>query len=298
MTGRWPNFFIGGVAKCGTTSLYRYLAQHPEIHMSPVKETRFFDKALDEADGDAKAIEAATSEYLSYFEEAGDAPIRGEGSPGYFYHPEVPARIHERVEDPLFLFSFRDPVERAYSDYLMSAREGRFERSFLKLVEDDIEALDGGEPTSVVPQGLYATNLQRYLDTFGREQVKIVLLDELKDDALGLLESTARFLDVDPGPMADIDYEKRHNPYGQPRNALAQWLRTSGVVRAAARILLPKQLRIYLGDEVLLEKQEKPPMDPDARQLLLDLYEPEINRLETILDRELPELRRSWDQAP
>lgn len=294
MERRWPNFFVAGVAKCGTTSLYRYLAQHPEIHMSEVKELRFFDNALDEVE--AGADEAAkTRAYLSHFEDAGQAPVVGEGSPGYFYHPEAPRRIAERVDDPRFLISFRDPVERAFSDYLMSARMGRFERSFLELVADDIEAMEGeGTPTSVVPQGLYATNLERFFDVFDRERFHIMLLDDLKQDPLGLLEAIARFLDVDPDPMAEIDYEKRHNPYGTPRNAVAGWLRNSEMVEKAARVLLPKRVRIFLGDEVLLEAEDKPEMDPEAREVLEELYAPEVDRLEAMLDRELPELRRSW----
>ncbi len=295
MAARWPNFFIAGAAKCGTTSLYRYLLGHPEIFMSPEKELGFFDHTLDELSDDPEAIERAEQAYLAHFQGAGQAPVIGEGSPGYFWHAQVPERIQARIEAPRFFFSLRDPVERAYSDYLMSFRDGRFTRTFLELVEDDMEAMEtGGSPTSVVPQGLYATNLSRFIDTFGHEAVMVRLLDDLKRDPLALLKDIAALLDIDPGPMAELDYGKQHNVYGKPRNPIAGWLRRSDAVAKTARLILPKQLRIYLGDELLLKRDRKPPMDLDAKQLLLDLYEPELDELENLLGRSLPELRTSW----
>lgn len=290
---RWPNFFLIGAAKAGTTSLHRYLDEHPEIFMSPVKETYFFSETLDELEDDPEALDDAIEDYLALFGDAGDAPVRGESTPGYLWWESVPERIEAHVDDPRFAVSLRDPVERAYSDYWMARRKGLEDRSFLERVRDELDALEPREHGFVAP-GLYHRHLERYVDRFGRESLHVVLIEQMKQDPLGVLQGLARFLDVDPEAMAEVDYETVHNPHGVPKNPLAGWLRESELVARASRLVLPERVRIYLGEHVLVEKQEKPPIDPEARAVLEEVYEPEIAALEKMIGRDLPELRSSW----
>lgn len=292
MADRWPNFFIVGAGKAGTTSLHRYLDQHPEIFMCPEKEAQFFSKVWDAA-GDDEDLAEAEASFLALFDEAGEVPIRGSTSPDYLWRPEVPARIEKRVPDARFLASLRDPIERAWSGYLMRVRRGAPRDGFLEEVRADLEG-DEDQP-QLVRRGFYARCLERYLDRFGGDRVHVVLFEDLKEDALGVLESIAGFLDVDPDAMARVDHDTVHNPYGVPRNDLARWLLQDERVRSVARRLLPEDLRIALGEHVLLEKPDKPTMDPEAKELLIEAYEPEIRRLEELLGRDLPELRVSWD---
>lgn len=292
---RWPNLFLAGAAKAGTTSLHRYLDEHPEIAMSDEKETYFFSKTLDKVEEDAAALVEAEDTYLDNFAHAGDESYLGESTPGYLWHTEVPRRIAERVDEPRLIFSFRDPVERAHSDWAMAVQRTGETRSLVQRVQDELEqGGDGPIPHGVVNPGLYATHLERHIETFGRERLHVILFEDLKEDPLTLLEGIARFLGIDEDAMHDVDYETVHNPGGAPRNRVARWLKDADVTKTLAEKLLHESTRVWLGEHVLVETKEKPPLEPEAVDLLAGIYEPEIEKLESILERELPQLRGSW----
>ena len=105
----WPNLFVVGAAKAGTTSLWRYLDQHPAIYMSPVKEPHYFSSFTP---GLFPAVKDE-GEYLRLFRDAGDAPLRGEASASYLWDAETPRRHPSRSPDAKIVISLRDPVERA-----------------------------------------------------------------------------------------------------------------------------------------------------------------------------------------
>lgn len=295
MTGEpWPNLFIPGAPKCGTTSLHRYLAQHPQVFMSDPKEPHFFDATWEQTSQDPQAFEEAKADYLALFEPGREAQVRGESTPGYLHKPEVPDRIAETVPEARFVIALRDPIERAHSDWWMLVRMGQEDRSFDQAMQAELQAEDP-EARYHIKRGLYHEHVARYRDTFGRDNVHVVLMEDLKRDALGVLEGIARFLDVDEAVMAQVDHGTVHNPGGQPINALARWLLTDERVHKAARMVLPKRLRVYLGDHVLVEDQERPEPQPSTIRALVDVFEPSVAELETMLGRGLPELRRSWD---
>lgn len=291
----WPNFFIAGVPKAGTTSLHRYLAQHPEIFMSNPKETYFFNRVWDRTQDDKQAFEEEKQTYLSLFQQAGDAPVRGESSPRYFSHPGVPDRIRETVGEARFVVSLRDPVKRAHSEYLMNKRDGVVEEPFLDLIEEELDKGLGEDLRGAVLPGLYATHLERYWEAFGEANVHVMLLDDLKEDPLDALVSIAGFLGVDEDAMRRVDYQTQHNPYRVPRGPLSGWLLESDLVERAAHAIVPESLRIMAGERVLSKRPEKPGIEPAARERLVEVYAAEIDRLEQMLDRSLPQLRSSWD---
>lgn len=115
MPGRWPNLFIAGTPKAGTTSLYRYLAQHPAIYMTPEKEPHFFDDAFRDTEPGTEARQQAREAYLSLFDDASDERYRGEATPGYFAKPGVFERIADRCTEPRFIVSMRDPIAAIHS---------------------------------------------------------------------------------------------------------------------------------------------------------------------------------------
>lgn len=296
MPPRWPTFVIAGPPRAGTTSLHRYLGEHPDVFMSPVKETRFFDHRWDAAEGDPEALAEAEAWYLDLFDEAGDAAAVGESTPTYLAHPDVPSRLREKVPDVRVLAVLRDPVERLHSQYLFGVRQGSEDRPFPAYVEDRLarDADPDRGPDAAVQAGRYHDNLTRFADALGRDRVRVLLFDDLRDDPLSVLRDIAAFLDVDPGPMADVDHGRVHNPYGEPRGRLAAFLRTDPRVRRVARWLLPKRVRIWLGEEVLLRKPDKPAIEAEALERLRPVYADDLDRLEAWLGRDLPELRRTW----
>lgn len=293
MSDPWPNFFIPGAAKAGTTSLHRYLDQHPDVFMTDEKEPHFFTRRWDEADDEA-ALREAEAAYLDRFRPGRDARVRGESTPAYLHRPEVPERIASRAPEARFLVSLRDPVERAHSDHAMRVRQlGVEDRTLLEMVTDELETGRDGEQF-LIERGRYDEHLERYFDAFGRENVLVVLFERLKADTRGVLADTLAFLDLDPAGVDHVDHETVHNPGGEPRNRVAGWLLTDERVHRLARRLVPERLRVWLGDHALVEEGEKPPLEPEAARLLAEAFEPHVERLESLLDRELPELRRSW----
>jgi hypothetical protein len=120
----WPNLFIVGAAKAGTTSLYHYLAQHPDIYMAPVKEPHFFSRIHPAPELEAFFPHVSDeADYLSLFANAHAETVRGEASTSYLSHPDVADAIWQKRPEAKIVIMLRDPVERAYSNYWYDVRE-------------------------------------------------------------------------------------------------------------------------------------------------------------------------------
>lgn len=292
MGGLWPDLIIAGLPHAGVPTLHRYLDKHPSIFMGPERRPRFFAEVWDEVEDDPDAFREAEQAFLAGFEEGRDLPVRGHAHPDCIVHQEAPGRIRETIPDARVLFVLRDPAEHAHAWWTTARRRGRELGSFPEFVEDELS--DGGPAQgSIVDFGRYGTHLARWLDPFDRERIRVVLFTDLVDDPRPVLAEIARFVEVDPEPFREVDLEDLHNPYGAPRNAAARWLRSNETVSRLARLTLPKDWRIYIGDDLLVERRERPSAGDAAVDELWELYDPEIDRLEELLDRDLGALRRT-----
>lgn len=296
----WPNFFIVGAAKAGTTSLYAYLSQHPAIFFPAIKEPHFFTQVQPSAER-RFFIEAINKRnaYLRLFSSARGYGVIGDASPSYLWHPKVPLRIREAVPDAKIAMILRDPVDRAYSHYLMDFREGVQHRPFYEALLEDMHSRDKGWGLSYLyfELGLYADQVGRYLAIFPPERVQILLFDEFTHDTRNALQEIATFLEVDPAPFRDLDISIAHNAYAAPRNRLMRRLAGSRLSRILGRTVVPHKLGAFIFQRMFLKEAVKPPIDPRARDLLRSLYEEDLDRLETIVGRRLPSLRHSWNLA-
>lgn len=223
-----PNFFIIGAAKAGTTSLYRYLEQHPQIYMSPIKEPNFFaleGQPLDfRGPDDRLYIEQFSvterERYEALFEASGPEPVRGEASALYLYSPQAPARIYRDVPDAKIVAVLRHPVDRAYSAFLHLLRDAReplpsFEAA---LGAEEARVRGGWEHLwHLRGMGFYGEQLGRYYRCFGRERIRVYLYEELQREPEGVIADILSFLGVDPGFKPDRSV--RHNEPGMPSEA-------------------------------------------------------------------------------
>jgi hypothetical protein len=277
---RWPNLFIVGAAKAGTTSLWRRLGGHPDIYMSPAKEPFFFSPA---ETMEFKKVQDE-EEYLRLFSEARGERYVGEASPSYLWDPAAPPGIKSRAPDARILIALRDPVERAFSAYSHAAR-ARERRTFLEVVEAEIAAPPAPAPSYCVGRSFYAESVGRYLDEFG-ERVHILFFEDLVRDSRSALRAILEFLEVDPA--VDLgEAVKVENPRSVPRNALTRALLGSGAARAVARNLVPLSLQPRV-ETWLLKAAPRTEMEPRARELLRELFEPDVERLRSLLGRPLP----------
>jgi hypothetical protein len=293
----WPNFFLVGAAKAGTTSIYAYLSQHPAVFFPAIKEPHFFTQVRP-APEQQFLIDAVSSRsrYLRLYVRAAGHGVIGDASPSYLWHPEVPRRIRAAVPQAKIVIVLRDPVERAYSHYLMDYREGAQNKSFFEALVEDMRRSRKGWGVSYLyyELGLYAEQIERYFETFKLERVKVLMFDHFRRDPGATLREVAGFLGIDPGPFEAIDTSRKYNSYSAPRN---QYLRRVAGARFS-RVLgqaMPRSLGTWIFERFFLTQGPKPPLDPRARELLCSLYEPELDKLEKLLGRRLPELRHSWN---
>ena len=293
----WPNFFLVGAAKAGTTSIYTYLSQHPKVFFPAIKEPHFFTQVRP-ARQQRFLIEAITkrSAYLRLYAHAISYSVIGDASPSYLWHPEVPQRIRAEVPEAKIAVVLRDPVERAYSHYLMDYREGVQNKPFYQALLDDMNRSEKGWGISYLyyELGLYAEQLQRYLETFKPEHVKVLMFDDFRRDAKAVLREIADFLGLDSSPLAHVDTSRKYNSYAAPRNQYLRRVAGAKFSRMLGQMLVPRRLGVLIFERIFLKQATKLPLDPHARELLCSLYDPELDKLEKLLGRRLPELRNSW----
>jgi hypothetical protein len=275
--GAWPNLFVVGATRAGTTSLWRYLDRHPDIWMSPVKEPNFFS-GLQPRFSRLYADEAS---YLRLFAPGAGYRLRGEASPSYLWPERVPAAIKRVSPQARIVISLRDPVERAYSAYWQAVRLGDERLSFLEAVQAEIG--DPSRPLSryLVPSS-YADPVKRYLDTFG-DAVHVLFFEELAEDARRETRRIFEFLDLKADVADQLD-AAAHNPFALPRNQAARIVHNSQRIRAAARAVVPLGLRLRMVN-LLLKQPPKPEMEPEAQELLAAHFAPDVERLRGVLGR-------------
>ena len=296
-----PNFLVIGAGNAGTTSLYHYLKQHPEVYMSPVKEPKFFALEGELPDyrgpGDMLVLTRSPADravidldgYEALFRGVRGEKAVGEASPVYLCDARAPGRIKHYVPDARLVAILRDPAERAYSAYMHQVRDGRETLSFA-------EALDAEERRTranwspgwrYTSEGFYHRNLARYHELFGRERVRVYLYEDLKEDPAGLMRGIFRFLGVDDSFAPDTS--RRHNPSGVPKSrALQALLKRPNPLSATLKPLLPKGLRRRLTEGLQERNLSKaPPLDPEVRRRLVETYREDVLRLQDLIGRDL-----------
>lgn len=280
-----PNFMIIGVAKAGTTSLYRYLDQHPQVFICPIKGTNFFGYEDARAwtwkdEGDPPLLrhfQVTTFEaYEAMFAAASDEIAIGEVSPQYFRCPTAAQRIHEHIPDVKLVASLRNPADRAFSGFLMRTRRGEPVKSLYEELTPE---------ASHVREGFYYKRMKRYFDIFPRDQIKVFLFEEFKKDPAKVVVDLFDFLGVDSSFVPDTSV--RHNPAGVPKNRLLNRLFFDPTLIRTAKTALPESLQ-GMVKRVRQQNLKPPPKFPaDLRAELLELYREDVLRLEGLLNRDL-----------
>jgi hypothetical protein len=296
-----PNFLIIGAAKSGTTAIWHYLNQHPQIYMSPRKHTRYFAYEVEDPSFRGPAptnptLPYAIAEIEAYhalFDDVTDEVAVGEASHSYLYRPEAPERIRRYASDIKLIAILRDPAERAYSHHAQMVRNGR-ERITdfaLALEAEEARIRDRWWPEfHYVRVGLYHAQLRRYFDLFERDQVKVYLYEDLKHDPLGMLQDIFRFLGTDDTFVPDVTI--KYNATGFPRNnTLHRALQELRRIRPAAERLLPKkhyQSLLRIGGALHNQNLAAKRLSPGVRKRVIDTYfREDILELESLIQRDL-----------
>lgn len=204
---KFPNLFIIGAMKAGTSSLHEYLGQHPQIFMSRMKEPQYFAPHLtrwNQAWGQGNSYpEQGVDWYLHLFKDAGNVKYAGESSVSYSARPWVEdceKRIAKFNPASRIIYLLRDPVERAISHYWYFVRDGREDQDILTAFKRRGE---------YIARSNYALQLQPYLNTFGHQQVFTLTVEELNAQPQRTFQSLFEWLGVDKD--VQIDTSMRFN---------------------------------------------------------------------------------------
>jgi hypothetical protein len=281
--GRLPDLIGCGAGKSGTTSLYYYLSDHPEIFMALAKEIHFFSWY------DEKGLDW----YRAHFANSGGARVVGEFSTTYMLEEGVPERMAEIVPEARLLFIFRNPVQRAYSNFWSRLDPDIADprQAFSALIRTE----EGQK--KYLWAGFYARHLKRFLVHYDRRQIYVLFTEELRADPAGQMADCYRFLGVDPSFQPE--YEKRFNvtvvSSQKWKVALDQfWLNMKLKIKPLF-LWVPASVRKRFAEmeqvvRTNLLNEGRPEMDEQDRAYLTEMYRESNRQLADLLGRDLP-----WD---
>jgi len=284
-----PNFLIIGAMKSGTTALYYYLEQHPEIYMSPVKEPNFFSSQEQENAADAVTN---TGTYQDLFRGGSGKKALGEASHSYLYEPRAAAEIKRYVPEAKLIAILRNPIDRAYSHFLHMVRSGTepLDDFAQALREEEVRIHKERTFQDYIGRGLYYNQLKRYFRTFPQEQVRVYLYEDLSGAPISTVQDAFRFLKVDDSFVPDVSL--RRNVSGQPKyKTLDGLLRRQSRIKHAAKIYLPARMRWRLSktfdDLKTRNLAEPPPVQSKVRRHLIGVYREDILKVQELIHRDL-----------
>ncbi|HEX8585649.1 MAG TPA: cytochrome P450 [Allosphingosinicella sp.] len=247
--GALPNAIVIGAMKSGTTSLFDYLTQHPDVCGSRIKELHYFDNNH----------RLGSRWYRANFAPRGERVLL-ESSPYYFFHPLAPARAAALVPDAKLILLLRNPVDRAYSHYNQNSEEGLEPLSFEDALEREAERLAGQEEAlasgavershahqtfSYAAKGHYAPQLRRWLEHFPREQLLILKAEDLFRSPQESVDQVTDFLGIARFTIADLSGgNRRRYPLMHPetrRRLEAMFADQADEVRALTGLEWPRR---------------------------------------------------------
>jgi hypothetical protein len=286
-----PNFLIVGAVKSGTTSLYEYLKQHSDIFMPEWKELSYFI-----GDFFSPLHRVKTSHfYYKVFSKADNQSAVGEVSTAYLYDIDSPKLIEKELGKIKIIILLRDPPAMSYSLYNQQLRrEGETVESFEKALErEETRRADpdfrkkcyGWHANYYYYQrGLYFNQVKRYLDTFGKDNVLVILFEELAIETLSVVKHTFQFLGVDDTFIPEI---KVHNPAGTILN-IPQFWQDMELFFKTFQFVFSKNLIKKIPHLLRNVGRKTPqPLNPVTAETLRKRYYKDICQLEQLIGKDL-----------
>lgn len=286
------DLMIVGAQKSGSTSLFRYLSEHPGIHTHPQSEMSFFMNDHEYGEGYDKTF----SRYFTGF-PSGNRVLLAKHAMAMYSEAAI-KRIHSHNPEIHVAVVLRNPVARAYSAYWYARRNGWEDaRTFEDALDREEARLKEGwlkwRNCAYTLNGCYFEHIARLHDTFSKSRVHVFLSEDLHKDPLAVCVSMLEKFDLGEGFAPDVG--RRHNTAGMARSqgvaSVFAWLmKDTNPVRAALRIFIPSSVshRLRKGFLELNEKDfSPPPMNLETKRRLIAAFREHNDRLAAILDRNL-----------
>lgn len=296
--GRLPDFMIGGEAKCGSTTLWQILSQHPRVFFPEQKELHYFSSYS--AFSELGRLEThGLDPYRQLFAAARADQKCGEATPNYLFDPGACRRIANALPGVRLLFILRDPVERAWSQYWHQVRRGRERLPFEAALQAEARRLEDGDADqrthfSYAARGHYVEGLRRYERALSRDQICVVFLEELRQRRTEVVAQVCAHLGLTQQPLehTELPHANQATFPRWPRLAgvgttLGRWGMARGPsvsrwTRALGRVTRP--FRVYSG---------QPRMREETRRSLRESFEASDHELAEWLGRPPP-----WSESP
>ena len=289
-----PNFIIIGAMKAATTSLYTYLKQHPDVFMTAIKEPMFFNNFQN--NNNFKVLGRKTKkittfeQYYPLFDSVKNEKAIGEASPAYISNKNCPNLIQQHLPNAKIIAVLRQPVARAYSNFLHARRADResisdFETAFNKETERKTE--NWSPLYHYKSKGYYAEQLERYFTLFPKENIKVLLFEDLVNNPIETTQELFKFLNIDKSFIPETS--KKSNVSGTPKGIFG-WI----IMKLRYYNLIPNiQFSNYLPNFMIqfifnsAYKKARPLAPEIKKRLTHTYYKEDILKLEKLIEKDL-----------
>ena len=288
-----PDFIGIGAPKAGTTWIFENLRKHPDIFVTPVKETNFFHY-IDMYD--------RIDEYKKHFSGSDRYVVKGEISVRYLASPRAAERIYKHIPDVKLFVSLRNPIDQAYSHYWHLKRQN-FHQPDLSKVDISFEESINDFKELVLGSSYYYESLNQWYNYFKPEQISVIIFEDILTDPAAVIKNLYQYLGVDENFMPNSIYKhnssvrKGRSPRGKTIQKIhTQLYRFLSIniyqpikeivgVRHASR--LKEGLRLRTLMESLFTKEGYPEMDTNTRKYLVEIFSDDINKLQDLIQKDL-----------
>lgn len=297
-----PSFIIGGAAKAGTSALYVYLNQHPQIFMCHPKEPRYFAFRGVRPDfrgpGDEERFNAKTvykkEDYYKLFSEAGGNVAIGEASPIYIHMPGCAQAIYSELPSVNLIFILRHPVERLNSAYMHQVRANQETLSLEDALAAELSRIEANWAWHwrYSQLGFVADRIRSFVDLFPKKQLLFIKYDDFLNDNARILKTILRFIGVDE----TFEFRSvRENVGGRPKdNLLGGLLRDrQHWLKRLARPVVPTAVRRAIFKKLHLRNLQREMLPAGHFKRLLQLYEHDIKMTQELTGLDLQDWLRT-----
>lgn len=295
-----PNLFIVGEPKSGTTALYHFLRQHPEVYIPEQKELHHFAKDLNrERLNFHKKISSyfnySLEEYLRHYEKVKDEKIIGDMTPTYLFSKLAAKAIFTHNPESKIIALFREPVDYLYSQhaqFLYGLAENEID--FCKALELE----KGRKAGKKIPKNIrepsmlhysekvmYANHLKRFLEVFPPNQIKVIIYKDFQRDNAKVYKEIMEFLSIDSNFRPEF---KKHNPNEKVRLKFIRQVALSPFVSSISKKIFPKHIFNSIKKTVIkttTKQEERKPLEQDIVLKLKKRYKPEVCKLNDLLHK-------------
>jgi hypothetical protein len=278
---RKPNFFIVGTPKSGTTSLFNYLEQHPNIFVPKIKEPHYFSSAEVENSYYKIPIINNLEDYLNLYKEASNSKAIGDFSTSYLYNLECAEKIKKFNYEAKIIILLRNPVDRAVSHYLMDYNLGYVKVSLMEILKDPVR--NAKHYQQYVSRGFYNDQIKNYFKHYDKSNILIVLSDDFFNNPSNIIAKIFEFLEVNK--TFKPNFGNIYNKYSVPKYNFVKWLKRSSALNRSFNYV-PLSIKTKIKSIFIIQNVKKPEL-LEEKLILKELFNQDLKNTSREIKKDL-----------